>query len=400
MGPSTGGATDRLAAALGAAGPTLAAVLRSGLIGLGAALEVAVEAAPAETGAEACRALAADLRRLATSSVTEMAPLEEPRPLSPAPAALPAGEPLRLAGLVAELKADPRAAPILGPDDLEAAGQAASDAEAWGAVQRLLLRLPAAAAATWRARALACAGRAGARADESDAAFPGPGDTLPLDDGDEVIYPGLCGAIRAPGLRAARSAPIDPRLGVDRARPMPHDMDRLARVVSAQMARVEADPSLHHALESLARFSLKPAGDDYLEELARRFRLALDAGPDPVAALLARLDLDEAIHSLVARPPGDRESWWGRLHREARATLEPVAQGARAAGHRVELRWLWGRYADVRSSSKNDVNLPVGATPGSVLACLRPYAEVNGKPYPGRVIYRVTPASAPPRPSP
>ena len=207
MGPLTGGATDRLAAALGAAGPTLAAVLRSGLIGLGAALEVAVEAAPAETGAEACRALAADLRRLATSSVTEMAPLEEPRPLSPAPAALPAGEPLRLAGLVAELKADPRAAPILGPDDLEAAGQAASDAEAWGAVQRLLLRLPAAAAATWRARALACAGRAGARADESDAAFPGPGDTLPLDDGDEVIYPGLCGAIRRPRPPAPRGPP-------------------------------------------------------------------------------------------------------------------------------------------------------------------------------------------------
>jgi hypothetical protein len=166
----------------------------------------------------------------------------------------------------------------------------------------------------------------------------------------------------------------------------------VAGVVSVCLRLLDADPLLHHALHSLYMFGVKPMTDDdraaYAEELAQRFRRAA-AEADPVEGLVARLDLDEAIHSLVHRPPAERESWWGQVQQRARGTLDAAAEAARAAGHTVLLQALWGPYRTARSSSQNDLELDGGsAAPGEVLACLRVAARIDGRLLPGRVLYR------------
>ena len=105
-------------------------------------------------------------------------------------------------------------------------------------------------------------------------------------------------------------------------------------------------------------------------------------------ALRARLDLDEAIHSLVYSPCVDRFSWWGKLQQEARRTLDTAAQQARQAGINVQIRPLWGTYADIYSFSKDDLQIETGGIPGEVSACLRVYAKINNEILPGRVLFR------------
>lgn len=87
----------------------------------------------------------------------------------------------------------------------------------------------------------------------------------------------------------------------------------------------------------------------------------------------ARLDLDEAIYSLVYLPPADRYSWWGKLQQEARRTLDQVVEKARHAGYQVQIRSLWGTYADVYTWSKDDLRLDISGVRGEVSACLRVY---------------------------
>ena len=87
-------------------------------------------------------------------------------------------------------------------------------------------------------------------------------------------------------------------------------------------------------------------------------------GPDPIKALRARLDLDEAFHSLVYNPPVDRFSWWGRRQQEARRTLDGAIARARDAGHQVQIRPLWGTYADIFRYSKDDLPLAIGGKTG------------------------------------
>ncbi|NET29573.1 MAG: hypothetical protein F6K01_30885, partial [Okeania sp. SIO1I7] len=109
---------------------------------------------------------------------------------------------------------------------------------------------------------------------------------------------------------------------------------------------------------------------------------------DILEMLRARLDLDEAIHSLVYVPPVERYSWWGQLQKKCRDTLAVISTRAKKAGHQVKIRPLWGSYADILSRSKDDLELDSGGTPGEVLACLRVYAKIQEEVLPGRVLFR------------
>jgi hypothetical protein len=103
--------------------------------------------------------------------------------------------------------------------------------------------------------------------------------------------------------------------------------------------------------------------------------------------LKARLDLDEALHSLVYQPPADPGSWWGRLCGEARATLLRERDRAVRAGCPAHLQLLSGSFADVNRLAPDSLEVDFGV-PGEVAACLRVWARVDGEEIRGRVLYR------------
>jgi hypothetical protein len=90
----------------------------------------------------------------------------------------------------------------------------------------------------------------------------------------------------------------------------------------------------------------------------------------------------------VYLPTSDRYSWWGKLQLEARRTLDPAIERARKAGYQVQIRPLWGTYADIFNWSKDDLQLDIGGVRGEVSACLRVYAKINDEVLPGRVLFR------------
>jgi hypothetical protein len=173
------------------------------------------------------------------------------------------------------------------------------------------------------------------------------------------------------------------------------EIDLLAGVVSICLKFIELDLSLHHALKSVDRFGVRSLNDErekskYITALIDRFRRVQTTADnvDPVVALRARLDLDEAIHSLVYLPCVDRYSWWGKLQQEARRTLDQVVEKTRDAGYHVQIRPLWGTYADVFNWSKDDLQIDIGGVRGEVSACLRVYAKINDEVLSGRVLFR------------
>ena len=259
------------------------------------------------------------------------------------------------------------------------------DSELWNEIQRLLLRLPATLARSWQERIQAKILVAGASPDNSAAM------AIPFSR-EELIYPGLAGTVRAWGLRFSGAIPLDARVADGQLK---GDRYFLAGVVSACLKFIELDPSLHHAFKVVYAFGLQSLASEaerskYIDALIDRFRRAqkTEENGDSIAALRARLDLDEAIHSLVYPIPGDRYSWWGKLQQKSRDTLNNAANWAREDGHNVHIRSLWGPYADVLNYSKDDLELDRGGIRGEVLACLRVYAKIDEQVFPGRVLFR------------
>jgi hypothetical protein len=257
-----------------------------------------------------------------------------------------------------------------------------SDADLWGEMHRLFLRLGPAEAQQWSRRALEAAAQAGARPVTR---------SLPSlrDETEEEVYPGLDGSVAAPGLVLSPAAPLHALVGEG---PWPGEVARWAADVSFCLHWMDLDPSLHHALEAV-----RPLGvhlltganrEAYTAELLGRLHQVRRAGDDPVAGLHARIALDEAVHSLIHLPPAERVSWWQQHQQRSRQRLDLVAERTRRAGHRVHVRWLTGPYRQVNRFSRNDWGLEAGGGLGDVLACLRVYAEVDGRAFPGRVIYR------------
>jgi hypothetical protein len=351
--------------------------LRWGLHGLRAALQAALDEVPPDPGGEDLRALLAELGTLLAQSQApagQVLPVDAPAERLPGDGA----EQPRLLPLAQAVAADSR----LLQEGRRGPGSADSDDEIWNDVQRLLLRVPPPLAEEWRRRCLQLAEEAGGRPDEAS------GTALPLTP-DEVIYPGLTGAVRAAGLRSSAAARLDPRL------PAPEDSDlrELAGIASACLWFIEHDPHLCHCLRNVFRFGLAPlAGEQrerYVAELLRRWeRVRTGAGGQGFReSLRARLDLDEALHSLVHQPPAAAGSWWGRLQRRARATLFAARDQAARSGFPVHLQELGGSFAEINRLAPDSLQVDFGV-PGEVCACLRVWARVDGEELKGRVLYR------------
>ena len=255
-------------------------------------------------------------------------------------------------------------------------------------MQRLLLRVPKNLADDWQQELLEMAKEAGATEDKESFL------SLPFSH-DKLLYPGLKGIeIEAKGLKLSSTKKFsEPKLSQISLKNK--DLFFLAGVVSTCLKFIEIDSSLHHALKIVNRFSVIPLKSQherskYINALQNRLyrAIAVEDHKDPTVTFHARLDLDEAIHSLVYLPPADRDSWWGRLQEESRSTLERISDKVRSHDRKVYIRKLWGSYADISHYSKDDLELDRGGTPGDVLACLRVYARIDEEVYPGRVLFR------------
>ena len=257
------------------------------------------------------------------------------------------------------------------------------DAQLWNEMQRLILRVPQTQADKLRSQISSQLITLSTTEDTASL------QQLPFPT-SEHIYSGLKGNIQASGLCFSNTIDFDERLQTQRSGT---ELDILAGVVSTCLKFIEVDPHLHHALRSVDRFgvrSLRLADKSkYIAALIERFnKVKVTFNTNNLIALRARLDLDEAIHSLTYLPCVDRFSWWGKLQQEARRTLDTAAQQARQAGINVQIRPLWGTYADIYPFSKDDLQIETGGIPGEVSACLRVYAKINDEILPGRVLFR------------
>ncbi|NEO54440.1 MAG: hypothetical protein F6K54_15940 [Okeania sp. SIO3B5] len=291
----------------------------------------------------------------------------------------PSGNELKLIRLQELLLAENKLSEYVGSVELNSN----NDSDLWQEVQCLLLRLPEPEANRWRKIALKLALEVGGEKDERSL-------TLVPFTKDEIVYPGLTGKLEAKGLCLSTQEKLDPRLTQTN---LPEELLFLAKVISLYLKFIELDPQIHHAFKTVDRFGVRRLSLDseqkskYINALIDRFQWAVttEESGDILKILQARIDLDEAIHSLVYIPPVPRDSWWGKLQKECRDTLK---EPARKAGNQVKIRPLWGSYADIRSRSKYDLEVDSGGTPGEVLACLRVYAEIQGEVLPGRVLFR------------
>jgi hypothetical protein len=362
--------------------------LRWGLHGLRASLQAALDEAPGDSGCAELRGLVAELASLLESAGplwSPSLPLGEPGdlalsgPQEDLPPSGPQVEAPRLLPLVRTITADPRFREMLHGKAL----REGSDEEIWNDVQRLFLRAPADLAAEGRLRAMLLVTQLGAEADL------GRTETLPLGY-DGIIYPGLAGAVEATGLRSALSSPLDPRVPA----PPESDLRFLAGVTSAYLWFIEHDPNLHHCLRSVFRFGVpRLTGDQrdrYLSELVRlweRVRAGSLDGHGMKEQMKERLDLDEALHSLVYQPPAEPTSWWGRLQGQARDTLFQARDRAVRVGCQVHLQLLGGSFADINRLAPDSLQVDYGV-PGEVAVCPRVWARIEGEELKGRVLYR------------
>jgi hypothetical protein len=349
--------------------------LRWGLRGLRASLQGVLDDVPDDPGCAELRGLLAELDPLLESSGSFSGP------------SLPVDEPAsppdqtgtqRLRPLAQAVAADPRFREWLR----EAPLREGSDEEIWNDVQRMLLRVQPDIAEEWRQRCLTLASQAGARPDAAR--------TVALSLGcDEVIYPGLSGVVQASGLRSVSAGALDPRVTA----PADGELRFLAGVTSAWLWLIDNDPHLHHCLQSVFRFGVPSlAGDQrqrYVADLLRRWeRVRVGAvGHGPKEQLKARLDLDEALHSLVHQPPAHPGSWWGRLQGQARDTLFQTRDRAAAAGCTAHLQLLGGSFADINRLAPDSLQVDYGVA-GEVAVCLRVWARIDGEELKGRVLYR------------
>ncbi len=261
-----------------------------------------------------------------------------------------------------------------------------NDAQLWDEIQYLLLRVPEKIASIRQKKILKLAEGIGAIENKQNLK------QLPFIR-TEYLYPGLTGSINTQGLLLSEQIDFDPRLKLVNS-----DTENifLGKLVSICLKFIDTDPCLHHALKSVDRFGVRSLQIEsekfkYIAALVERFqRVQLSSDSDPITVLRAKLDLDEAIHSLVYLPPVERYSWWGKLQQEARRTLDLAVSKAREAGYQIQIRPLWGTYADIYTYSKDDLRLENGGIPGEVSACLRVYAKINDEILPGRVLFRAS----------
>ncbi|MFN6565153.1 MAG: hypothetical protein RMY28_035875 [Nostoc sp. ChiSLP01] len=352
----------------------LAQLLRFTLYGLETTLNQARAEFPQDPGVELCDELLQELHNLLQPA---------PTPLHPhigwEDVILPSQNTLKLNRLREAFNSDSELNYYLGNSQL----QSQSDPDLWNEIQRQLLRIPEDLAASWRQRTLDMAEEIGAIADNYNLY------QLPFIR-DEIIYPGLSGSVQTQGLSLSQKSFLNYQNFQN------NESDLSTGFLLLYTKFIEIEPNLYHALKSVCSFDIislnsKPEQQSqYINGLSDRCQRTQKAEEtaDPLSILRAWIDVDEAIHSLVFVPPAERYSWWGKLQNESRRILKKIADKAINAGHEVRIRQLSGLYADICASSKDDLQLDFGGTPGEVLTCLRVYARINHEESPGRVIFR------------
>ena len=367
----------------------LAWLLRLNLLGLRTELQEALKTDISDPGSDACREILQELdvfleshdQRYNTENNPSCEDILEPvsNQLENKPQLTPNPTQPKLKPITQSLLDRKELSQYIGEYQL----QGNDDAQLWNEIQRLLLRVPQKQAEILRSQLLNQVITLGATEDQLS------WQQLPFSS-NEHIYSGLQGNIQASGLCFSNTINFDERLQFQRSG---SELDILAAIVSICLKFIEIDPYLHHALRSVDRFGVRSLNSTdkpkYINALIERFnRVKVTFNTDILISLRARLDLDEAIHSLVYLPCVDRFSWWGKLQLEARRTLETAVQQARLGGYQIQMRPLWGTYADVYPFSKDDLQIEIGGVPGEVSACLRVYAKINDEVLPGRVLFR------------
>ena len=170
----------------------------------------------------------------------------------------------------------------------------------------------------------------------------------------------------------------------------------MALPVAACLAWIEHDHALRHMLRSLFRFGTVALAEGY----HKRFQTALterfdqlresETESDAGQVVTAWVALDEAIHSLLHMPLAHPQSAFSEIGKSSRAQVAAVREFAYSAGAEVHMQVLAGRYADLRGYTEPDADIETteGTAPGDVALCSRLFLRLNGKSYPGRVVYR------------
>jgi hypothetical protein len=358
-----------------------AKALRWGLRGLEGTLRAALEETPDAAGGAQVRDLLGELEQL-LGGVAPALPSDHPADSLPPEPAAPVS---RLSGLARAVALDSRFAVNGKPSPISDG----DDEAIWNDLQRLLLRVAPDLAREWQQRFLKEAVQLGCRADESRSVV------LPLPR-EETIYPGIAGSVEAAGLRASCLAPSELPLAAGAT----EDLRLLAGLVATCFWFIEQDRSLCHCLKNVFRFGVTGLHGEqrerYVAELRRRWERvqvsseARQQSPSQQALkewLKDRLDLDEALHSLVYQPPAAPESWWGRLLNHGRQTLFWARDSAVQAGCSVHLQLLGGSFADISALAPDSLQVDFGI-PGEISVCLRLWARIDGEELKGRVLYR------------
>jgi hypothetical protein len=180
--------------------------------------------------------------------------------------------------------------------------------------------------------------------------------------------------------------------------PADDDLLPLAGVAAACLRLAGRDPRLCHCLRSVFRFGVTPLAGEQRErftaELVRLWERLRSAVPPPSAAkqgwkdcVKACLDFDEAVHSLVYRPPAGPDPALDRLQGQSREVLGRLRDRAVQAGCPVHLQALGGNFADISQLAPDSLQVDFGV-PGEVSVCLRVWARLDGEEMKGRVLYR------------
>lgn len=357
---------------LAVTGSPLAVALRSGLVGLRAAMVDLLDRVPDDPGRTAGDRLVVALEELlepghasdpaSTVSTTTSTTTAAAFPVAPAP--WPA---------VDELVLRPEA-----PRELRGLDTSAPVGELWRRLHAVTLRMPPATARSWR--------------DAVSRALPPPDPVrepgwrdLPADS-DEVLVPPFGDQ---PGWRTSPGAPasdeVAQRLSADEATaPL---RSRVARLATTVLAMVELDEDLLLGLESVQFHGLEHF--DHRRRAAYR-RDTLDRLADwdrtthgtPASFAALRL-VDEALNSVLHLPAASPGSWWARLHEQARALVFDAQRDHPGTDAMVLAR----SYREARQrTGDNDVRFPLDRS-GTVLFCLRLWARVDDTELPGRVVY-------------
>jgi len=349
----------------------LAAVLRYSLVGLRASLDTALRDHLDDPGSVACRRVVDELGELLEGNA--------PAELGAVPASDGASVTNEPAGTSAELALRELLALPSAPQWLRELDTTLPPAELWQRFHVAALRLPETAARNWRASVTRVLSSSSPSCDSPWRTLPGGTET--------VLVPPFAGAY---GLRTAADAPADGDiadcLGFAGVQPAPNG-EELARLATTVAAMTELDVDLWLGLESvrykgLGRLdkALRTAyRRDLLDRLASYGRTRYGSAESFEALLL----VDEALHSVLHLPPAAPGSWWAELQEESRALVFQAQRDHPG----VSVQLLARPYRETKDmTGGNDIRIQHDGS-GAVLGCIRLWAEVNGRPLPGRVVY-------------